>query len=342
MNHVNVGLVGYGVAGAAFHAPLIAAEPRLSLKSVVTSRAEKLAADHPGARAVPDLDAVLADKEIGLVVIATPNDTHAPFARAALEAGKAVVVDKPFTPTVAEAEGLVALAAEKGLPLGVFHNRRWDDGFLTVRRLLADGALGTPAHYEAHFDRFRPSIKPGWREEGGEGSGLFYDLGPHLVDQALVLFGKPRAVTADLARQRPGVQVDDWFHLVLDYGPLRVILHAGMLTCLPGAVLTVHGTGGSYVKYGLDPQEAVLRAGGRPGPGDWAPTTEHGTLHLPDGGSRVVRTEPGDYPAFYGGVAASLLDGTPMPVPGEDAVAVMRVIDAARRSAAEGRRVEMA
>lgn len=339
MAQVGVGLVGYGVAGAAFHAPLVAAEPRLRLKAVVTSRADRLSADHPGVAAVADLGALLADPEVGLVVIATPNHTHAPFARAALEAGKAVVVDKPFTPTVAEAEALVTLARAKGLPLGVFHNRRWDDGFLTLRNLLADGTLGTVAQYEAHFDRFRPAKKPGWREEGGEGAGLFYDLGPHLIDQALVLFGPPWSVTADLARQRPGVLVDDWFHLVMDHGPLRVILHAGMLCPLPGAVLTVHGTGGSYVKHGLDPQEAVLRAGGQPGPGDWAPTTEHGTLHLPDGGSRVVPTVPGDYPAFYAGVAASLLDGAPMPVTGDDAVAVMRVMEAARQSAEEGRRV---
>lgn len=339
MDELRVGLIGYGLAGSVFHAPLIAAEPRLRLTAVVTRRTEQLAAAFPDAHAVGGVEELLADPAIDLVVVASPNTTHAPFARAALRAGKHVVVDKPFTPTLAEADALIALAEERDRLLSVFHNRRWDDGFLTVRQCLDDGLLGRPAHYEAHFDRFRPAIKPGWREEEHRGSGLFYDLGPHLIDQALVLFGPPRAVTADIVRQRPGARVDDFFHLILDYGPLRAVLHAANLVGRPGPVFTLHGDGGSFVKHGLDPQEAALKNGERPGAPGWGAGTEPATLWLADGTQREIAPLPGRYEAYYAGIAASLLDGAPPPVTAQEARAVMLVLEAAVRSAVERRTV---
>ncbi|ALJ39394.1 MULTISPECIES: oxidoreductase [Azospirillum] len=340
MNGIRVGLIGYGHAGAIFHAPLIAAEPRLRLAAVVTSRTEQLAAAFPNVRAVASVEEMLGDPAIELVVVASPNTSHVPFARAALLAGKHVVVDKPFTPTLTEADALVMLAEERGRLLSVFHNRRWDDGFLTVQQLLERNALGRLAHYEAHFDRFRPAIKQGWREEERRGSGLLYDLGPHLVDQSLVLFGLPRAVTADIARQRPDARVDDCFHLVLDYGNLRAVLHAANLVYRPGPAFTLHGDGGSFVKHGLDPQEAALKEGRRPGQPGWGvAAAEPGILWLADGSERVVETVPGRYEAYYAGIAASLRDSAPPPVTAHEARNVMLVLDAAIRSAAERRTV---
>src|SRR3954470_69287 len=203
MNQIAVGLIGYGLAGSVFHAPLVEAEPRMRLPSVVTSRKEQVASELPVARVLGNVEELLADPGIELVIVASPNTTHVPFARAALHAGKHVVIDKPFAPTLGEADSLIALAEEKGRLLSVFHNRRWDDGFLTARHCIDQGLVGTIAHYEVHFDRFRPAIKQGWREQPLAASGLLYDLGSHLIDQALVLFGLPRTLTADVITQRP-------------------------------------------------------------------------------------------------------------------------------------------
>jgi scyllo-inositol 2-dehydrogenase (NADP+) len=339
MNAIHVGLIGYGLAGSVFHAPLIQAEPRMRLSAVVSSRTEQVARDLPGVRAVSSADELLADPDIELVVVASPNTTHVPFARAALRAGRHVVIDKPFAPTLDDADALIALAEDKGLLLSIFHNRRWDDGFRTVRRCIDQGQLGQIAHYEAHFDRFRPAIKPGWREERQRGSGLLYDLGPHLIDQALVLFGLPQAVTADVVRQRPQVLVDDYFHVILDYDAMRAVLHAATLVCRPGPVFTLHGDAGTFTKHGLDGQEAALKAGQRPGMPGWGEATEHGLLTLADGREQTVETLPGCYEAYYAGIAASLRDGAPPPVPAREARDVMLILEAAMRSTAERRTV---
>ncbi len=341
---LNVALVGYGYVGKTFHAPLIAATPGLALRAVVSSDPAKVAADFPAARVVPDLGAALADPAIDLVVIATPNALHAPQAIAALNAGKHVVVDKPFALSAAEAETMAETAKAAGKLLTVFHNRRWDSDFLTVKRLIADGALGEVVQYESHFDRFRPVVRDRWRERAGPGAGAWMDLGPHLLDQALVLFGEPLAIAADIGVQRPGAGADDYFHVVLRYPTLRVILHGSLLTAASDLRLAVHGTGGSFVKHGLDPQEAQLKAGMVPGAPGWGRDSRHGVLTTVENDAQVhadVSPEPADYRAFYAGVREAILHGGPSPVPVEEALRVMRLLDLTERAAAERREIPL-
>ena len=337
---LHVALVGYGYAGRTFHAPLIAATPGLALRTVVSSNPAKVRADLLDAH-VATLDEALADPEIDLLVIATPDPLHAPQAIAALRAGKHVVVDKPFAPTLAEAEAVAAEAERAGRVLSVFHNRRWDSDHLTLRRLIEQGTLGEIIHYESHFDRFRPDVLDRWRERPG--AGLWRDLGPHLLDQALQLFGPPDSVQADLAHQRPGARAPDWFHVLLRYDRLRVILHGSVLTPVSGPRLVVHGTRGSFVKHGLDPQEDALKAGGRPGGAGWGVDGSPGTLSLAGEGGVVSEAPfenvPGDYRAFYAGVRDCIGSGGPNPVPVVEALAVMRVLERAEGgSSSNGRR----
>jgi len=336
---VNVALFGYGLAGAHFHAPLVAYDPRFRLARVVTSRKDEVARDFPRALVSTDADAVLGADDIDLVVIATPNKTHAPLARDALLAGKHVVIDKPFVPEASEGASLVALAQERGRMLTVFHNRRWDADFLTVAKLLREEKLGPINHAEFRWDRFRLGIRDGWKEVPDEATGLLADLGPHLIDQALMLFGTPDSITGDSALQRAGTLVDDYFELTLHYGPKRVILSASTLIPEPRPRFALHGNAGSFVKHGIDPQEDWMRAGKRPGDKGYGvePAAAHGTLTGADGRRQPVPSERGDWPVFYRQVADAILDGAPPPVDPADAVTGLRIIETARRSAREGR-----
>ena len=336
---VEVGLIGYGLAGASFHAPLIAAVSGLRLATVVTSRMEAVARDWPEAKVVADAATLFADPSIDLVVIATPDHLHAPFARAALEAGKHVVIDKPFVTDPVDGAALIALAEARRLLLSAFHNRRWDADFLTVRAMLAEGTLGEIALAELRWDRFRPGIKPGWRER--EGAGLLNDLGPHLLDQALCLFGQPEALTADIATQRAGAATEDYVELTLHYGATRVIVSAATLLAAPRPRFALHGTGGSFVKHGIDPQEAVLRGGDTPATpsfGEELPEA-YGTLTAADGTTRRVPSARGDWRRYYAGIVAAIRDGASVPVPAREALAVIDLIALARTSAREGRRI---
>jgi len=333
---IAVALVGYGYGGSVFHAPLIRAVPRLRLAVVVTSRREQVAAI-PGARAAATLAEALDDPQIKLVVVVTPSASHFEVARQALRAGKHVVVDKPFALRVAEADELLALAGRHGCLLSVYQNRRWDGDFRTVRRLIEQGSLGAVYHYEAHFDRFRLKAREVWRDQPGPGSGILYDLGSHLIDQALVLFGMPRAVTADVFAQRPGARAIDYFHLVLDYGPMRAILHGAMLVPGRGPHFSVHGDAASFLKYGMDPQEEALAAGRAPAGDDPA---NYGVLISANGEKRVIETLDGDYPCFYEQMADSMEHGAPLPVNPADSRDGLAVIEAALRSASERRTVE--
>lgn len=358
VHDLNIGLIGYGFAGATFHAPLIGAVPGLSLSHIASSRPEVAQRAHPKARIHADPQALIDSPEVDVVVIASPNESHHPLARQALLAGKHVVVDKPFTITVAEAEDLRALAASQGRLLSVFHNRRWDNDFLTVRQQIESGVLGELNTFISTLDRFRPEVRVRWREDGTvPGAGTLFDLGPHLIDQALLLFGAPRSVWADVGLQRAGASAPDYFHLVLRHaGSLRVILHAGSVVRLPGPRFAVHGRRGSFVKHGFDPQEDALRAGRAPGRADpssggagpasgsagWGLDAEadYGELVLDRDGVAVstrVPTLAGAHHAYYRALREAIVHGAPSPVPVDDAVAVMRVIEAAQRSAAEGR-----
>ena len=340
MNPLRVGIIGYGLGGSVFHAPLIAAEPRLQLAAIATSRSADVARDYPLVRTIRDPYALTSDPDIDLVVVTSPNVTHAPLARAALRAGKHVVVDKPMTTSLIAADELLAIASERGLLLSAFQNRRWDTYFLTLRPCIDAGRLGGVRSYEAHYDRFRLEIRPGWKEND-EGSGVVYDLGPHLIDQALTLFGMPEAVTADVTLQRPGARVADYMHVVLHYRGRRAILHAGMIVPEPGPRFLVHGEGGSFSKYGLDGQEDALKAGARPGDPEWGRDRpeRYATLVSAQGARETVETLPGAYERYYAGIAAALLEGAPPPVSGTDGRNVVAVIEAALRGSAERRTV---
>jgi len=338
---IRTGLIGFGLGGTAFHAPLIDAVDGLELAAVGTSRAEAVAKAYPVVPAV-NPEALIADPAIDLVVVSTPNATHFPLAKAALEAGKHVIIDKPLTPTAAEAETLIALAEAQGRLLVPFHNRRWDSDFLAVQALVQSDRLGEVLLFEAHWDRFRPELSQAWKE--AEGGGQLLDLGPHMIDQALVLFGMPEAVQGDVARQRGNSPVDDYFTVTLFYGTRRVVLASSRMIAAARPRFALHGRGGSFVKYGLDPQEAAMRAGGSvrdPGHGVEDPA-QYGVLTLPDGATETIASARGDYRRFYAGVAAAIRDGAAPPVAAKDALAGLQLIELARRSAEERRRIPLA
>lgn len=329
---IRVGLVGYGFAGKTFHAPLLRAEPRLRVTRVASRDCAKVHADLPDV-GVDDrpLDLVQHD-DVDLVVIATPNDSHAPLARAALLAGKNVVVDKPFTLDLKEARELASVAAGQGQLLSVFQNRRWDSDFLSVRQAMASGLVGDVLHFESHLDRYRPEVQKRWREGDGPGGGLWVDLGPHLVDQALCLFGLPHRVRGDLVRQRAGALANDWAHVVLDYGARRVILHATMLAAGGSSRFIVHGEAGSIVKRKADGQEAQILSGIRPGDPGWGEDPDPLLVYDASGRAREIPAVAGDQRRYYAQVAEALTGAGPNPVPPHQALAVMAVIEAAIKS----------
>lgn len=335
---IDVALFGFGLAGAMFHAPLIMAESRLRLTRVVSSRPDDVRKTHPQALVSRHSEAVLSDPAVQLVVITTPNHTHASLARDALLAGKHVVVDKPFVTDTADAADLIRLARDRGRMLTIFHNRRWDGDFLTVTRLVKDGCLGDISLAEMRWDRLRPQVKQGWREVPAAGAGLLADLGPHLIDQALRLFGFPDAIGGDVACQRTDALVDDYFEITLHYGAKRVILSASTLVAAPRPRFALHGSEASFVKYGIDPQEAKLRAGGSPRDLDYGVDRpeDHGTL-TSGAGSRRIPTETGDWRIFYERVADAIIDGAAPPVDPGDALAGLSLIESAHRSARDGR-----
>jgi scyllo-inositol 2-dehydrogenase (NADP+) len=317
-----VGLIGYGKAGRVFHAPLIRSVDGLHLHKIV---------EHRGDDAV---NALLAEPEVALVVVATPNDSHFDLGRRALLAGKHVVIDKPFTVTSEAARQLIALARERNRTLTVFHNRRWEGDFLTIRRLLHQNALGRVVFYEARFDRFRNEPRPGaWRETSSPGSGILYDLGSHLIDQALVLFGKPDSITADVRTERDFGEADDAFDIWMHYPRLKVSLTAGMLVRERTPRFTVRGTEGTFVKFGVDPQEAALTEGRTPRDSDWGrePRDQWGTL-ITDRGEETVETLPGSYQKFYENVRDVIAGRAELAVDPQQACNTIELIEQAAAS----------
>lgn len=332
------GLIGFGYAGKTFHAPLIAATPGAVLAMIATSQAEEATLHYPGAVIVPDAAALIADPQIDVVVLATPNASHYPLALAALEAGKHVVVDKPFTLTVAEAEDLAQKAVAAGKVLSVFHNRRWDADFMALKTLLASGCLGDVVQFENQFNRYRPEVKDRWRENDLPGSGLWFDLGPHLIDQTLQLFGKPEAVFADLQKRRAGAQAVDDFHVLLRYPGLRVTLAGSCLVSGGSPRFLVHGTLASFEKHGLDVQELQLKAGLLPGDAGFGIDPVAGQLHTSRQDqieSAAVGMPRGHYLAYYQGICAAL-DGAANPVTPEEGILIMQILQAAEQSAVSG------
>ena len=348
---LRVGLIGFGLAGAAFHAPLIAAVPRLQLGSIVTANPERAGsarATFPEARVLADVDALLARAaEHDVAVVASPNRFHVPHGLAALEAGLHVVVDKPVAARAADARRLAAAAAERGLVAAAFHNRRWDGDALTVRRLLDGDALGPLVRFESRIERWRPTVDMArWREHGDaeDAGGVLFDLGSHVIDQALWLLGRPSRVYAEVGVRRPKSEVDDDVFLALELSSgVPAHLWVSMVAAQPGPRFRLYGTRTAYVKHGIDVQEAALRAGERPdAPGFGREPAERWGLLGTEVAAEPVPTEPGRYVAFYEGLAASILDGAPPPVPLEDAITGLEVIEAARESAERGTAVAVA
>jgi scyllo-inositol 2-dehydrogenase (NADP+) len=340
---VGVGLVGYGMSGSSLHAPLITAEPGLRLRAVVSGHPDRVRRDLT-VPVLPTVADLLADPSIGLVVVAVPNEAHRDVAGAALSAGRHVVVDKPFAVTTGEADQLISLGTAHRRLIGVFHQRRWDSDYLTVRRCVARGLLGTVNTYVARYDRHRPLVAAQWREQARPGAGVLYDLGAHLIDQAVHLFGRPDTVTADVRAQRRDAPVDDYFHVVLGYGPLRVILHAGSLVPAPGPRFEVHGDTGSYVSHGVDGQIAALLAGKRPGDRGWGsePPERYGTLTTLAGATPTtdrVAPVPGAYDSFYRRMVAAVRGRGAVPVTAEEGRETVRLIERALVSSAEQRTV---
>ncbi|MFZ9034516.1 MAG: oxidoreductase [Francisellaceae bacterium] len=335
---ISTGLIGFGLAGANFHAPFIEHHPGFRLSKVMSSRVDDIKARYPDVDVVATISEILDDKTIELVVIATPTDTHFALAKAALESGKHVVVDKPFVLNADEAKVLIALAKERKKQLFVYQNRRFDGDFMTVKKLISDKQLGSLYSFESHFDRFRPEVNVAkWREQDKPGSGLLYDLGSHLIDQALNLFGRPEWIFADITAQRPSASVDDYFHLLLGFGSFRAILHAGSVVKAQTPRFVVHGDKGSFIKYGLDPQEDRLRAGLTP---DMAIGKEgeeaYGVLDVHENKQKLP-TIAGDYRLFYQGVYDSIEKQASAPVSPNEALLLSEVIDAAILSAKQGR-----
>lgn len=342
---IRVGLIGFGLGGATFHAPLIASTEGLKLTTIVTGdpgRRAQAEREHPGVTVVPDADALWERAgELDLVVVTTPNRTHVPLAMAALERGLHVVVDKPFAPTAAEGQRLLDEARRRGRHVIPFHNRRWDADARTLKRLLGEGALGEVHRFESRYERWRSVRKPRWctPDAHANAEGIIYDLGTHLVDQALWLFGPVTHVYAETDRRHPDVVAEDDAFLALTHASgVRSHLHTRMNAAQLGPRMTVLGSRAAWVKWGMDPQEEALKAGRRPGGADWGvePDEQWGRLGAGDD-VRPVPSEPGAYQLYYEGVARALRDGAPPPVAPEDAVAGLAVIDAAYRSAAERR-----
>ena len=338
---IGVGLVGYGLAGRSFHAPFIAHVEGLRLCAVATTDPDRRAqaiAEHPGVDVVAGVDAMLARADIDVVVVATPNRLHAPIATMALTSGRHVVVDKPMAMDVAEGERLAEAARHAGRLLTVYHNRRWDGDFLTIRRLVAEGALGSLDSLESRFERVA-AVDTSWRESAAEVGGPLRDLGPHLIDQALLLFGPGVRVWAQLARRRPATQVDDSVFVAIDHaagGQSR--LWMSLIASRVGPRIRLRGVAAEYVKEDLDAQEAQLLAGMRPGDPGFGDESEArwGRLHRPDGSSHAVATEQGRYLTFYELLRDAVRGQGPVPVEPLDSLQTLRVIEAAERAAATG------
>ncbi|TPG08451.1 oxidoreductase [Sphingomonas oligophenolica] len=325
-NEIGVGLIGYGLGGRAFHAPYIVATPGMALRAVVSRDTAKVRSDLPAMRVVPTVEALLAEPAIDLVVVSSPDLLHAEHALAAIRAGKHVLVDKPFATTFADARRVAAEAVTRGRLLTVFHNRRWDADFLTLRRLIRDGILGEIAHVESHFDRWRPVPAATWKEARDGGSWL--DLGPHLVDQALQLFGTPSGISADIATLREGSLATDYFNVVLRYPHRRVVLRSSKLAADHSLRFAVHGTRGSWIKHGVDPQESATVAGHMPG-GDWGRDPIEGKFTDANGVSNAVANDRGDYRLFWAALAAAIRGEGANPVPASEALAVMEILETA-------------
>jgi len=338
MTQIKTAILSFGLSGKVFHAPFINLHKGFELAGSWERSKKQIQEVYPGVQSFPSLESILADDSIQLVVVNTPTNTHYEYTKAALLAGKDVIVEKAFTTTVSEAEELKAIAEKKGLKISVFQNRRWDSDFKTVQKIKQSGVLGDIVEAELRFERYKPNVGPKQHKENpGPGAGLLNDLGPHLIDQALCLFGMPKSLQASIRTIRENSQVDDWFDILLQYKKTIVRLKSSLMVAeqLPGFVL--HGTKGSFIKSRADVQEPNLLSGMVPGTNDWGtePETESGFLTTDKDGQLIkekIKTEQGDYYGYYDAVYKAISENKPMPVTVDDGINVMKVIEAARKS----------
>lgn len=343
---LKVGVVGFGISAKVFHLPFITTLPEhFELKSILQRKGNEAQEAYPHIKIARSIEELVADPEIDLIVITTPNDTHFPYAKLALEAGKHVALEKPFTNTTAEGTGLVKIANASNKVLSVYQNRRYVSDFRTIKDILDKKLLGDIHEFEAHYDRYRAEERPtAWREAPLPGSGILYDLGAHVIDQVLYFFGLPKSITADIKLQRPHARVDDFFNIWLDYGFNKVILHGGMLIREPGPRYMIHGTKGSFIKYGEDPQEARLRAGERPTGEDWGMEAEsiYGTIHTEIDGKIIKQKYPslkGSYADYYLDLYNSIVNGKPVKQKPEHGYNTIRIMELAIQSNEEKRTI---
>lgn len=347
MQPIKTAVLSFGMSGTVFHAPFLQVHEGFELYAVWERTKNEAQKRYPAVKTYRTLEELLADENLELVIVNTPNSTHYDYARKALQAGKHVIVEKPFVVNAAEGEELLTLAQQKGKLLSVFQNRRWDSDFKTVEKIVAEGWLGEIVEAEFHFDRYKEELSPKQHKETPvPGTGALYDLGSHLVDQALYLFGLPQAVFADIRIVRPISKVDDYFELLLYYPALRIRLHGSYLVREPLPSFLLHGSKGSFIKWRADVQEADLQGGKTPGTPDWGiePVTERGLLHTEADGEVIRETVPtlqGNYMAFFEGMHAAIRTGAPVPVAPQGAVNTVRIIEAAFRSHTEKRVIEI-
>ncbi len=340
-------MLSYGMSGEIFHGPLLSAHPEFTLQKVWQRNSDSAKLRYPKIQVVRTMNEILQDPAVELVVVNTPNETHYDFASRALEAGKHVIVEKPFTNTIEEAQQLIELAKKKNKVLSVFQSRRWDGDFCTLKKVIEWGTLGNVVEFETHYDRFRNYIAPQtWKEEPGPGSGILYNLGSHLLDQVIVLFGMPQAITAAMGIQRPNGKVEDFYDLRLRYADLNVIVKSSYLVREQGPHYTVHGIKGSFVKYGIDPQEEALKQGQMPGSPGWGMEPENmwGKLNTEINGLHYegkIETIPGDYLGFYQNIYEVIRHGKELIVKPEQALLVIQLIEAAMKSNQEHRTIEL-
>ncbi|MFB9215238.1 oxidoreductase [Vibrio sinaloensis] len=337
---IKTAVVGYGFSAKTFHIPFVTTLAEFELSAISTSNQQAVAQDWPSAAHYSSAHDMLSQSDAELVIITAPNDVHFELAKLALENGKHVIIEKPFVTRVEDGEELIKLAEQKQRVLSVYHNRRWDGDFLTVKKMIEQGEFGELKHFESHFDRFRPQVRQRWREQATEGGGILFDLGPHLLDQALALFGLPEAITAQCSIMREGSNNVDHFDLTLHYPGHVAVLHADLFSAHPNQRFTIKGSKGSYVKYGLDPQEERLIAGQRPEQPCWADeeTDQYGRFY--DGeGQRTIATERGGYQHYFVKIAESIKHQTPPPVSAEESLWNIKLIDLAMESNRTGQTI---
>ncbi len=340
---IKVGVIGFGSSAQTFHLPLLQASSEFEVVAVCTSKPEVVTGKYPSIQPYPTTQELLASEHVDLMIITAPNALHFSLAKLCLDNNRHVVLEKPMATNSGEAQELVDLAKSKSLLLSVFQNRRWDGDFLSLKKIIEQKQLGSIRYFESHFDRFRPLVQKRWKEEPGPGSGIWFDLGSHLLDQAVCLFGEPLSLTAKCLALRESAKTTDYFHVQLHYENLEVVLHSSCYSASPNMRFKLEGTQGSYVKYGLDPQENQLKAGMSPKDINFGKENikEFGTLYRRESSSETIETEAGAYRDYYQGIANALLRGAEPPVDCEGVVKIIKLLELAEKSSEEGKTLDL-